>query len=291
MRTLSYTIAEDEAGKTFRSLLSGRLHLSVRELDRLKRLFRIRLNGEVVRVNRIVEAGDVITADLEEDHTQVIKYDPVPLDIVYEDEDFMIIDKPAPLPSQITPKDDEHTLANRVAWYFRDRENFIFRVVNRLDKGTSGLMAVAKNAYMNNLLREQLHTPDFVRRYLAVVEGVMEGSGTIDAPIRRVQGPTIRREISPEGKRSVTHYSVIEHGTETSLVRFELETGRTHQIRVHMQSAGHPLIGDFLYGREDDRIPGRLALHASEIILRHPATGEIMHFESGLPEELKRLIR
>jgi len=290
MRTVRHEVTEAENGRTVRSILRGPMAFSTRELDRLKGLFMIRLNGDVVRVNVKVKPGDVVSADLIEDEHQALQLDPTPLNIVYEDEDLMVIDKPAPLASQVSPNDDQHTLANRVAYYFRDQGNFVYRVVNRLDKGTSGLMIVAKNAYMHNLLRQQLHTEAFVRRYQAVVEGRMQGEGTIDLPIRRVQAATIRRSVDPEGKRAVTHYRVLKSGERASCVELTLETGRTHQIRVHLSHLGHPLVGDFLYGTEDDRIPRRFALHASFVALKHPVTGVWMTFESALPGELKALL-
>jgi 23S rRNA pseudouridine1911/1915/1917 synthase len=176
------------------------------------------------------------------------------------------------------------TLENRLAFCYPD---MIFRPLNRLDRGTSGLMAAAKHAHAAQILQKQLHTDAFVREYLAVVEGYMTGEGTIDAPIAKEEAATVRRVIDYErGVRAVTHYRVERSGEQFSLVRLRLETGRTHQIRVHLSHMGHPIVGDFLYGHEDPRLPGRFALHSTYIRLVQPVTGEIIERTSPLPSEL-----
>ena len=180
------------------------------------------------------------------------------------------------------------TLENRLAYCF---PGMVFRPLNRLDRGTSGLMAAAKHAHAAQALQRQLHTDAFVREYLAVVEGRMDGAGVIDAPIAKEAAATVRRAVDHEnGRPAVTHYRVEAAGDGCSLVRLRLETGRTHQIRVHLMYMGHPIVGDFLYGHEDERLPGRFALHSTYIRLIHPVTGEIVERISPLPEALRRLL-
>ena len=215
-----------------------------------------------------------------------------PAPVVYEDDDVIIIDKPAPLATQRSPKQPGGTLENRLAHRYRDRPGgFVFRPLNRLDRGTSGLMAAAMNAHATHCLQKQLHTDAFVREYLAVVDGRMTGEGVIDAPIAKAQAATVRRVIDHErGLPAATRYRVIASGERRSLVRLRLETGRTHQIRVHLASIGHPVAGDFLYGAEDPRLPGRFALHSTYIRLVHPVTGDVIERESPLPDALAALM-
>ena len=209
----------------------------------------------------------------------------------YEDADVYVVDKPAPLACQCSPKQPDGTLENRLRARFIGEENFVFRPLNRLDRGTSGLLAAAKHAHACQLLQAQLHTPAFVREYLAVVEGELEGEGTVDLPIAKADGPTVRRAVDLEnGRRSVTHYRAEAHGNGRTLVRLRLETGRTHQIRVHMAAIGHPVAGDFLYGEELAALPGRFALHSARIEFDHPLTGARVALSSPLPENLRRLM-
>ena len=165
----------------------------------------------------------------------------------------------------------------------------MFRPLNRLDRGTSGLMAAAMNAHATQRLQRQLHTDAFLREYLAVVEGAPpREAGICDAPIGHGEG--VRRVVTPTGKPCRTHYRILEQSQGRSLLWLRLDTGRTHQIRVHMAHLGHPVAGDFLYGHEDPRLPGRFALHATRIRLTHPVTGRVVERTSPLPEALARLL-
>ena len=202
-----------------------------------------------------------------------------------------MIDKPAPLPTASSSRQDGVTLENAVFARQGCPEDFVYRPVNRLDKGTSGLMLAAMNAHAQHLLQKQLHGEDFIREYLAVVEGAPPAvEGVIDLPIGKADGATVRREVRPDGKEARTFYRVIEKGPRRSVVRLRLDTGRTHQIRVHMQALGCPVAGDFLYGTELASLPGRFALHSAYLRVRHPITGEWIERESPLPEELKALM-
>ena len=163
--------------------------------------------------------------------------------------------------------------------------------MQRLDRGTSGLMVVAKHPHAQERLKRQLHTPDFRRVYLAVCDGVPEPpEGVIDAPLGRAPGSLIARRVDPAGQEAVTRYRVLRAGQGRALVELELDTGRTHQIRVHMAHIGHPLTGDFLYGTEAHSLISRPALHSAKLSLLHPVTGEPMAWEQPLPEDMKRLI-
>ncbi len=291
MNRLTAVATKTDQGRLIKYFVRSELGVSYRQFSALKTWDGLRVNGQVVHANYVLSPGDAVEVLLEDTAQRTVSQDALPVNIVYEDEDLLIIDKPAPLACQCSPKHPEHTLENRLAWHFRDAENFIFRPLNRLDKGTSGLLAAAKHAHATQRLQKQLHTPSFVREYLAVVEGKLTGNGIINAPISKLNDATIRRFIDPEnGKEAITRYTSVCDCGNFSLVRLRLETGRTHQIRLHLSSIGHPIVGDFLYGTETDALPGRFALHSAYIALDHPISGERIVRESPLPEELQRLL-
>ena len=291
MRQLERVAAEADGGRKIKYLVRGDMGISSHQFASLKQRDGLRVNGRPVHANYLLKSGDVVTVLLEDPPGKAVAPDPTPVDIAYEDEDIIIIDKPAPLACQCSIKQTGMTLENRLAWRFREAPGFVFRPLNRLDRGTSGLMAAAKNAHAAQLLQRQLHTDAFMREYLAVVEGRMAGGGVIDAPIAKAPAATVRRVVDfDKGARAVTHYRVEQVGEARSLVRLRLETGRTHQIRVHLSHLGHPIVGDFLYGAEDARLPGRFALHSTYIRFTHPITGETVEQTSPLPEALRRLL-
>lgn len=291
MNRLTATASEADRGRLIKYFVRSELGVSYRQFSALKTWDGLRVNGEIVHANYTLVPGDQIEVLLEDTAQKNVLPDPQPVSIVYEDSDLMIIDKPAPLACQCSPKHPEHTLENRLAWHFRHEANFVFRPLNRLDKGTSGLLAAAKHAHATQLLQKQLHTDSFVREYLAVVEGKLSGNGTIDAPISKANDTTIRRIIDWEnGKPAVTHYTSVGFQNNRTLVRLRLETGRTHQIRLHLSHIGHPIVGDFMYGTEIKALPERFALHSAFIALNHPITGMRIEYESPLPPELKHLI-
>ena len=292
MKLLTRTALESDAGRKVKFFVRGDMGVSSHQFASLKVKGGLRVNGEPVHANRLLAPGDVVTVLLEDAPQEAIPSDPAPVNVVWEDEDLMVIDKPAPLACQCSPKQTAMTLENRLAWRYREAPGFVFRPLNRLDRGTSGLMAAAKHAHAAQLLQKQLHTPDFLREYLAVVDGTMTGEGTIDLPIAKENAATVRRVVDFErGQRAVTHYRVERTGDAHSLVRLRLETGRTHQIRVHLSHLGHPVSGDFLYGVEDPRLPRRFALHSAHIRFIHPLTGETIELESPLPEALAALLK
>ena len=203
-----------------------------------------------------------------------------------------MIDKPAGMPVHPSQGHYENTLANAIAWYYRNEETpFVFRAVNRLDRDTSGLILLAKNPYSSCILSEAVKDHAIHREYAAVVSGKTDSSGTIDLPIARKDGSTIERVCDPKrGEAAVTHYQTIAYNKDADLsfIRLLLETGRTHQIRVHMKAIGHPLPGDFLYC-PDYRLIDRQPLHSTYLSFSHPATGEKLEFSAPLPQDMQNL--
>ena len=219
----------------------------------------------------------------------------MPLSILYEDEDLMVINKAANVPIHPSQGNFSNSLANGLAWYFKQKQKpFVFRAVNRLDRDTTGLLIVAKNALSSCILSDMVRNRQIHRTYLAAVSGNLSGQpeGTIDVPIARLPGSTIERVPDPvHGEAALTHYELLfyQPQTDTSLLKIHLETGRTHQIRVHMAYIGHPLVGDTMYGTDETLLP-RHALHCSEMAFAHPLTGEPLHFVSPLPPDMERLL-
>ena len=289
---MDHIITPAEDGRRLRDILRQVMHVSYSAMKAAKWDNRILVDGCPRTVDQPVYSGETVTfllADSAPVYTPTA-YD-IPLVIPYEDEHFLIIDKPAPLPSQSSARQSDFTLENAVYAYFGCPEDFIYRPVNRLDKGTSGLMVVAKNSHVQQLLQNMLHTDRFVRRYCAVVEGIPDPlQGVIDAPIAKEDAASIRRIVTTEGKPSITHYSTACTKNNRSLVSLTLKTGRTHQIRVHMAHIGCPVCGDFLYGTELPDLPGRFALHSTQIDMLHPITGEHIAIQSPAPEALTNLL-
>lgn len=287
---LDYVVRED--GRILRDVLRRDMGVSYSAMKSAKWDGRILVDGVSVPVNTVLRARQVVSMlwPREQPVYQLRPYE-MPLIVPYEDEHLMVIDKPAPLASQSSAGHLDNSLENAVFAYMGCPADFIYRPVNRLDKGTSGLMVVAKTPHAQHLLQKQLHTEAFQRVYLAVAEGVpTPGSGVIDAPIAKVEAASIKRQVCADGRPSVTHYQVEKTSGHRALVRLRLETGRTHQIRVHMSHMGCPVCGDFLYGTELPELPGRFALHSAELVLAHPFTGEMLRITSELPESLSALL-
>ena len=280
---MDHKVLPEEAGKKVRDILRRSMGVSYTALKSAKWNGRIKVNGEPVRADETVAAGDVVSMDWAEDEpAYALKPYDLPLKVPYLDEHLMAVVKPAGIASQSSRNHPDDSLENAVYSYFHSPENFIYRPVNRLDKGTGGLMIVARTPHAQHLLQRQLHTPAFRRRYLAWTEGRPEkDEGVLDYPIAKAPGATVRRTVSPEGRPSVTRYRVLREQGEGTLVLLELETGRTHQIRVHLSHIGCPVRGDFLYGRELPReFPGCFALHSAAVELTHPVTGEMIRLSS-----------
>ena len=278
-------------GRTVRQAAMGGLRLSNGQFKRAKFHGALMVDGAPVLADRRVRAGDHLLIDVPEAVAPPPEPFQIPLRVPYEDAHFWMIDKPAPLPSSSSQKKEGPTLENALYAYAGCPEGFVYRPVNRLDKGTSGLMLAARTAHAQHLLQRLLHGSEFIREYLAVVEGAPpRDRGVIDLPIGKADGATIRREVRADGKPARTYYRVLETRGDRSLLRLRLETGRTHQIRVHLCALGCPVAGDFLYGTELDDLPGRFALHSALVRLRHPVTGEWIERESPLPSALSALL-
>ncbi|SDL97748.1 RluA family pseudouridine synthase [Sediminibacillus halophilus] len=249
-------------------------------------------NGQPVTVRQTLAAGDELAVVFppEKRGSHLIGED-IPLDIVYEDEDILVLNKPAgivTIPSMLHPTG---TIANAlIGYYERLGLTYTVHVVTRLDRDTSGLLLVAKHRFSHSLLFEKQKSGSVNRSYYALVEGELKTeSATIDAPIAKKETSMIEREVIADGKHAVTHYQVIRHTAGGSLVDVRLETGRTHQIRVHFSHIGHPLMGDDLYGGHKDKID-RQALHCKTLTFQHPATGERLEFSAPMPDDMKELL-
>lgn len=249
----------------------------------------VQVNGQNAPVNHILKQGETLRIYIpEEDMTSNIPARPLPLDIIYEDEDIIIINKSANMPIHPSQRHHEDTLANALMHYYAGQK-FIFRCLTRLDKDTSGLVLVAKNLLASSILSERMKDGDITKEYTAICENPFENiTGTIDAAIARKEGSTIERIISDDGQKAITNYIVIDNKKEHALVRLCLQTGRTHQIRVHMKHIGHPLVGDYIYNPDNTKL-NRQALHCSKLAFTHPISGKALEFTSNLPDDMANL--
>ena len=288
--TLESVVLPADDGRKIKFYVRGAMGVSYGQFASLKMREGMRVNGVPVHANHILRTGDRVEVAIEETGSSLAEPVAGEVDVRYEDDMLMILNKPAPLACQSSSRNAAPALENFLM--ARYGAGFVFRPLNRLDKGTSGLMCAAKNAHAYQLMQRTLHTGDYLRQYLAVVCGRLEGSGVVDAPIAKEDAATVRRGVDFEkGKPAVTRWESQGVFGEYSLVRLTLETGRTHQIRVHMAHLGHPVAGDFLYGTELACLPGRFALHSARIRLTHPMTGEVLEITSPLPEELQNLLQ
>ena len=288
MHEINLTVTPELAGRSLKSLALGLLKLSYTQLKKLKFHQGLLVDGIPRRSDYCLQAGERLRLVFLDGPMPAIAPGNAPLKPVFEDEELLVVDKPAPLPS-VASRQGGETLENRVFSYLGKPADFIYRPVNRLDKGTSGLMLIAKNAHIQHRMQRLLHTDDFHRAYLAIVQGApKEARGVIDLPIGH--GPGIRRVVSPDGKAARTDYELLRQGDKLSLLKLRLHTGRTHQIRVHLAYCGCPVLGDFLYGSEDARLPGRFALHAYLLRFTHPMSGETLSFELPLPADMQGIM-
>ena len=293
MRILTHTVLPEEEGRMVKGILRGSLQLSYTLLKSLKwRENAILLNGQSVHVNAIVHAGDVVSVALSERTPREDLYceNTAAPNIVYEDEDLLVLNKPAGV--AMHPKADDAaapSLAAMLTGYLG--EGSVPHFVSRLDKGTSGLLIAAKSGYVHDRLRRALHSSELRREYRAVAVGqVTPPCGVIDAPIGRADGSIIRRCVREDGLVSRTEYEVLQTTERFTLLRLRPETGRTHQLRVHMAYLGHPLAGDWLYGTEDKNLIARPALHSYELWFTQPVTGQEMRFTAPIPQDMQRLL-
>lgn len=293
MRILTYTVPPEENGRMVKGILRGDLHLSYTLLKSLKwRENAILLNGQSVHVNAIVHTGDVVSVALSERAPREDLYceHTARPNIVYEDDDLLVLNKPAGV--AMHPKADDASapsLAAMLTGYLG--EGSVPHFVSRLDKGTSGLLIAAKSGYVHDRLRRALHSDNLRREYRAVAVGaVTPDHGVIDASIGRADGSIIRRCVRADGLPSLTEYETLQTSERFTLLRLRPQTGRTHQLRVHMAYLGYPLAGDWLYGTEDKNLIARPALHSYELWFTQPITGQELHFTAPIPQDMQRLL-
>lgn len=288
---LRFEAGEQEAEKTLRDVLQGSYGVSRRLLTKAKYSGEILVNGVYTYVTQKLRAGDLVIVRLPPDEVEHIEPVEMPLAIRYEDEDLLIVTKPPGLVVHPTRTHPTATLANGVIAYYRAKgERHSFRPVNRLDKDTSGLMIVAKNQWVHEQCSRMQKERTLKRTYQAIVHGRLQSrEGVIDAPIGLREGSIIERMVRPDGQSARTHYRVLAEGEDRTWVELRLETGRTHQIRVHLASLGHPLLGDDLYGGSRELID-RQALHAVQLSLHHPRTGELLTLTEPLPPDMAALV-
>jgi len=293
VRRLDLPIGPEEAGVRADTLLRRKLGLSGTVLRRVKWLpDGILADGERVNTRYCPREGQVLSVRLSDSERRSgIVPAPGPLELVYEDGDVVVINKAPGVPVHPGPGHFSDTLGNFLLYHYdQEGETADFHPVHRLDRGTSGLLCVAKHPHAQEVLKRQLHTPDFRRVYIGICQGVPDPLyGIIDAPLGPKPGSLMEQMVRPDGKPARTRYRVLRSWDGRALLSLELETGRTHQIRAHLAHIGHPLLGDFLYGTEDPSLIGRPALHSGLLVFLHPITRERMAFSAPLPEDMSPL--
>lgn len=293
------TLTVEQGGERIDRFLSEEIaDLSRSYIQKLLKEGSISVNGKAVKANYKVNAGDEILVEIPEPEMPDILPEDIPLDILYEDDDILIVNKPKGMVVHPAPGHYSHTLVNAVLYHCGSRLsgiNGVLRpgIVHRIDMDTTGSLLICKNDRAHQILAEELKEHSISRRYHAIVHGnLKEDTGTVNAPIGR--HPVDRKKMSTKsssGRHAVTHYRVLERFGDFTYIECELETGRTHQIRVHMSSIGHPILGDAVYGPA--RCPFRLqgqTLHAKILGIRHPSTGEYMEFDAPRPEYFSELL-
>lgn len=295
MSTLEKKVDKKYEGATIREFLKEELGLSTRLIRSAALENRVLVNKNSVRMRFVLHEDDEVVVKLQRKESQNIEPEDIPIDVVYEDEDIIVVNKQPNIVVHPTRRHPSGTLANGILYYFKQtNQSCIVRLVSRLDMDTSGLIIIGKNQFAHMALSKEMQENNLEKRYLAVVHGhLKEKEGTIDAPIYRTEGEdSIQRIVDERGQRSITHYKVIESYKDADLVECLLETGRTHQIRVHLSHLGHPIYGDSLYGygEEEKELITRQALHAYGLDFKSPRTKEILSLRADLPEDIKSLI-
>ena len=293
-RNIDYIIDEDSAGLRVEQFLR-RKRYSGQNLSEIKRMPKsILVNGVHYYMRQELSTGDHLQVRIcETKNSEKIPPTNLPLNIIYEDEDLLVLNKPAGMPIHPSLNNYTNSMANALAYYFQSQgKPFIFRCCNRLDRDSSGLTFVSMNLFSGSILSDMTKFREVHREYLAIARGsVTPSEGTIQAPLGRKEGTIIERTVDWEhGEDAVTHYKVVKEANGHSLVSLRLETGRTHQIRIHMKYLGYPLIGDYLYNPDMEYMT-RQALHSQHMEFTHPITGEHMSFTAPLPEDMARVMQ
>ena len=293
-RNIDYIIDEDSASLRVEQFLR-RKRYSGQNLSEIKRMPKsILVNGVHYYMRQELSKGDHLQVRIcETKNSEKIPPTNLPLNIIYEDEDLLVLNKPAGMPIHPSLNNYTNSMANALAYYFQSQgKPFIFRCCNRLDRDTSGLTIVSKHLVSGSILSDMTKYREVHREYLAIARGsVTPSEGTIQAPLGRKEGTIIERTVDWEhGEDAVTHYKVVKEANGHSLVSLRLETGRTHQIRIHMKHLGYPLIGDYLYNPDMEYMT-RQALHSHHMEFTHPITGEHMSFTAPLPVDMARVMQ
>lgn len=287
-RWVDHTVTPEEAGSTVEEVLTGSLHVSGRMIQRLTRSKGVQLNRRAAFLGRRVKAGDVVSARLAQAEDPGLEPVPMELAVAYEDAEVLVVDKPPFLLVHPTSPGQRETLSHGIAHhYLRQGLRAKVRPVHRIDRDTSGLLLVAKSAFGQQRLDAQLRERELRREYLALVDGVVEeDAGVVDAPIGRHPRHPHLRAVRADGEPARTRWRVVERYPRATLLELELETGRTHQVRVHLEHLGHPVLGDRQYGHRGGQLLRRQALHAFRLSFLHPSSGERITLESPLPPDL-----
>lgn len=299
-RVITYEIDAEHNNLTILQFLKKKLYTDKAIIALKKTPEGILKNGIWAYVNEKVSSGDILTINfMEESVSENIVPQKLKIDIVYEDEDILVVNKSANMPIHPSQNHYTGTLANALAYYFKEKnEEFVFRCVNRLDKDTSGLTIICKNQLAGGILSDMVAKREIKRTYMAICEDdeSLPEEGTVNAPIARKEGSSIERIVDfDSGERAITHYKVLERNVDkgVSLISLQLETGRTHQIRVHMKHIGHPLIGDGIYGNQEsqeNKLIERQALHSYSLEFIHPITLKQLTFKQELPVDMSNIL-
>lgn len=282
---LEFIVPDEYDGKKAIAFLRKHCHLSARMITQLKRKKDgILMNGKILRTVDFTKAGSRVEINLPDEESEIVPVEGN-LDIVFEDEHILIVNKPYSMPVHPVKQHQTNTLANIVTYYMNSRgDNYIFRAINRLDKDTSGLVLIAKNKFCANALKNKVS-----KNYFALCHGKLDCGGTISSPIGLKDDSKIVRHVLDSGAPAITHYDVIFTDSEISFIKLWLETGKTHQIRCHMSSIGHPLLGDDLYGGSIELI-SRQTLHCGEMTFVHPVNGNEISVSCNLPEDMQNIL-
>ena len=283
-RLISYTVDEEYNGENVYKFLREKAKISYRLLKSLKQIPKgIMLNGEHIRTVDIIHTGDILSVDIPCPESEIEPVE-MPLDVLYEDNDLLIINKDPFIACHPTHNHQGDTLANAVAFYLINKgKNSVFRAVGRLDKGTSGIVICALNKHCAAMIPGNVE-----KEYLAIISGKTASNGTIDAPIYRPDPMKTIRAVGEGGDHAVTHWTVIKQNDDITLARINLETGRTHQIRVHFSHIGMPLIGDSLYGTDENNY-GHQMLHCHQVTFIHPVSKEKITINAPMPEDMQKI--
>lgn len=291
VQKFTHIVTEDEIGKQYFELLKQNFVFSSRFRSKIKREGLALVNGKHEKMYKKANLGDVISICLPSESSD-FEPEEIPFEVVYEDADLLVINKPAGYVVHPTKGHPMHTMANGIMFYMRAHEKeFKIRFINRIDMDTTGLLIIGKNSYAQDEFTKNMKAGNVSKTYLAIVSGVIpENTGVIDLPIGRPNPDSVKRAVMETGAPSVTHYEVLERFEKHTLVKLLLETGRTHQIRVHMSHIGYPLLSDELYACAEPEIIKRQALHAVGLTFLHPVTHKSLELTCEPPCDFKEAI-